>query len=85
MTALQKKIVAAVKERLQTRPWFKGVCVDQLPSNDRDILGKEKDFIDILSDDTWYHDSPDSPVNKKDASLSDNPFGSVSCDPRDRT
>lgn len=58
MTELQQKVIDTVIQRLKHEPWFRGVCLDALPS-DQEI---EKDFeeaVEQLILDTAYWDDPD--------------------------
>lgn len=46
LTELQEKVTTAAKERLKNYKWFRGVCIDELPS-DKQI---SEDFDGAVTD-----------------------------------
>jgi hypothetical protein len=61
LTALQEEIAQLAKLELQDRPWYTGVCMDQLlKMSDKDIqeMGTKR-AVDVVVLDTMYWDAPD--------------------------
>ena len=54
----QKAAIQRAREQMQDQPWFRGVCLDKLPKNDREL--KKQGFynvVDALVCDTIYWDA----------------------------
>ncbi len=53
----QKRVFEEAKRRLQSEPWYKGVCIDNLPDEDYCIENFE-DAVSMLEFDTALWDDP---------------------------
>jgi len=56
LTSLQKEVVEEARKRMTGKPWFKGVCLDILPS-DSEILHHHQRSVDDIVDNTIYWDA----------------------------
>lgn len=56
LTGLQKEVVEAARRRLMDKPWFRGVCLDCMPT-DAEILRHRQRSIDDLVANTEYWDA----------------------------
>jgi hypothetical protein len=57
LTEKQQRLIKRVKDELKDEPWFKGVCLDNLPEDlDIDRDGEEP-WVTQLIMDTFYWDS----------------------------
>jgi len=60
LTEKQKEIFELARAKLEKKPWFKGVCLDDFPTDDEiEILGKEE-CVSIVVDETTLWDAPGS-------------------------
>jgi hypothetical protein len=55
MTEKQNQVVEAARERLKDRPWFKGICLDNLDT-DEEIDKDFEECVEALVTDTIYWD-----------------------------
>lgn len=58
LTDLQQKAVEAAKEILKDKPWFRGVCLDNLPT-DKEIEQNFDGAVASIVFETEYWDNPD--------------------------
>lgn len=58
LTDKQQSLVLKVTEELQHKPWFKGVCLDNLPTDKEIDRDGEDVWIAQLTLDTEYWDNP---------------------------
>lgn len=58
-TELQQKVISIATEKLSKYPWFKNVCTDRLPSDEK-LQSKSgiQDAVDVVIYDTTYFDAP---------------------------
>jgi hypothetical protein len=58
LTSLQQKVFDEAKRQLQHEPWFKGICMDNFPTDE----AIADNFADAVSDvvlETFMWDDPD--------------------------
>lgn len=56
LTERQKEVVEKAKKRMAGKPWFKGVCLDNLPSDAKILKHPERSVNDLI-DNTMYWDA----------------------------
>lgn len=54
---LQNEVIQEARKRLEGKPWFKGICTDDLPM-DREIEEDREGCIHRVMDQTTYWDAP---------------------------
>jgi hypothetical protein len=57
LTKLQKEVLEKAKQKLRAYQWYKGVCLDNFPS-DHDILQSKESAINSVVCETMYWDAP---------------------------
>lgn len=56
LTELQETVANTAKARLYKEPWFRGVCIDEMPS-DEEIKADFEGAVTTVMLDTAYHDA----------------------------
>ena len=60
LTELQEEVIQQAKLEIQDRPWFKGVCLDQVSKmSDEEIRRSMIKAVQTVGLDTMYWDAPD--------------------------
>jgi hypothetical protein len=65
LSELQQRAVTAARARLQGKPWFSGVCLDNMPS-DNEIREDFEGAVTQLAIDTAYWDAPKHGLGRND-------------------
>jgi hypothetical protein len=58
METKRDQVIAAVRDRLHRFDWFKGVCRDQIPSEDEITEANFAEVVDQVALDTESWDNP---------------------------
>lgn len=56
LTNLQDSVFRLARRRIKNRPWYRGVCTDLMPSDDKIKMIGRRRASDILIADTIYYD-----------------------------
>lgn len=55
-TDLQTAVIAEARSRIQHKPWFKGICTDNLPT-DAEIREDREGAVERIVNETMYWDA----------------------------
>ena len=58
LSKLQEGLLREAREKLKGEPWFRGVCIDEFPTDEAIRRDREAALSDVIMTTQW-HDAPD--------------------------